>query len=29
VHDGLWESATTTSHDLLARLAIVHMYQIF
>jgi uncharacterized ferritin-like protein (DUF455 family) len=25
IHDGLWESATTTSHDLLARLAIVHM----
>lgn len=25
VHNGLWESATTTSHDLLSRLAIVHM----
>ncbi|PRP76983.1 hypothetical protein PROFUN_14717 [Planoprotostelium fungivorum] len=25
VHNGLWESATTTSHDLLCRLAIVHM----
>jgi uncharacterized ferritin-like protein (DUF455 family) len=25
VHNGLWESATTTKHDFLARLAIVHM----
>ncbi|KAK2913829.1 hypothetical protein QQF64_030379 [Cirrhinus molitorella] len=25
VHNGLWQSATDTSHDLLARLAIVHM----
>jgi uncharacterized ferritin-like protein (DUF455 family) len=25
VHDGLWQSATDTSHDLLARLAILHM----
>ena len=25
VHNGLWESADTTKHDLLARLAIVHM----
>ncbi|XP_036440087.1 uncharacterized protein HI_0077 isoform X1 [Colossoma macropomum] len=25
VHNGLWQSATETSHDLLARLAIVHM----
>lgn len=25
IHDGLWESASNTSHDLLARLAIVHM----
>jgi uncharacterized ferritin-like protein (DUF455 family)/nitrite reductase/ring-hydroxylating ferredoxin subunit len=25
VHEGLWESASSTSHDILARLAIVHM----
>ncbi|KAI1889738.1 hypothetical protein AGOR_G00166030 [Albula goreensis] len=25
VHNGLWQSASDTSHDLLARLAIVHM----
>ncbi|XP_007246969.3 uncharacterized protein HI_0077 [Astyanax mexicanus] len=25
VHNGLWQSATETSHDLLSRLAIVHM----
>ncbi|XP_055059812.1 uncharacterized protein [Misgurnus anguillicaudatus] len=25
VHNGLWQSATDTSHDLLARLAVVHM----
>ena len=28
VHGSLWESATETSHDLLSRLAIVHMYGI-
>jgi uncharacterized ferritin-like protein (DUF455 family) len=25
IHDGLWDSATSTAHDILARLAIVHM----
>lgn len=25
IHKGLWESATITKHDLLVRLAIVHM----
>ncbi|XP_029431486.1 uncharacterized protein LOC115075330 [Rhinatrema bivittatum] len=27
VHNGLWQSAADTAHDLLARLAIVHMVQ--
>lgn len=25
VHNGLWESATTTMHDLFSRIAIVHL----